>query len=245
VIRFVLIAMLIGAGLLWLAPSAGAAPCGSDSGGGGEPLEGSLLFKAEPSTIGLDFGRSSDPKRMIFVFEVSNCRLTSTEGITAKAHASEGEEAFGEPEIEADDAELTVEVPVDPDEFGAGKHTAAVTVNGPAIVGATTKVSYQRTEGWFWPTLVAFLCALAGVVAAVIVKVVAAEQKVNVKPVRFLVAIVLGLIAAGAVWKTSYVDAEIWQATLSAILALIIGTASAAFGAASGALVGDAVKPKS
>lgn len=236
------IVMLVTAAFLWLAPAAGAAECGSTS-SGGEPLEGSMLLKSEPSTTSLEFGRGSGVKRMIFVFEVSGCTLKSVVGITAKAHASEGEEAFSAPALEVDDSQLTVELPVDPHRFGAGKHAAAVTVNGPTIIGATTKVSFQRTEGALWPTLIALVCALAGIGAALVVKVLAAEQKVKVKPIRILIAVVLGLVAAGAVWKTAYVDAEIWQATLSAVLALIIGAASSAFGAAGGALVGESVKP--
>jgi hypothetical protein len=242
--RFLPIAMLVGAVLLWLAPTAAGAECGSTPAGATEPLEGSMLLKSEPSTTSLEFGRSAGTKRMIFVFEISNCTLNSAGGLTAKVHASEGEEAFGEPEFEVEDSQVTVEVPVDPDGFGAGKHTAAVTVNGPTIIGATTKVAFQRTEGAFWPTFIAITCALAGIGAAILIKIIPGEPKLRVKPKRFVFAVAGGLFAAGAVWKTAYVDAEIWQATLTAVLGLIIGTTTAAFGAAGGALVGESVKPK-
>jgi hypothetical protein len=242
--RLVTLVLFAVSGLLLMSPVAGAAPCGSQTGAESEPLEGALLFKSEPSTTALDFGASSSQKRMIFVFEVSNCRLVSAEGITAKVHASEGEEAFGEPEIEADDSQLTVEVPVDPEKFDAGKHTAAITVNGATITGATTKVNFQSTEDWPLPTILWIICALLAIGAAVMVKVVAPDEKVKVKPLRLVTAIGLGLFASGAVWKAGYVDAEIWQPSLSTLLALVVGTVTAAFGAASGALVGKAVVPK-
>lgn len=244
-IRFAFPAALVTAALLLLAPAAGAATqCGAPAGPGEEPPQGSLVLKTEGSITTLDFGRSSDQKKLIFEFEVTGCRLTSTEELTAKAHASEGDEAFGTPAFELDDSKLTVELPVDPGKFDVGKHSAAVTVNGPTVIGATTKVSVQKNEGILLPTLIAVFAGLAGIGAAIFSRAFVDKDDVKVKGVRMVVAAGAGGFAVLTVWLTAYGEVEIWEATPKAVVAMIIAAATAAYGGAVASLLGNSVKPK-
>jgi hypothetical protein len=230
-----------------LAPSAGAAiHCGTEPAGGGEPAQGTMLLKTEPSVISLNFEGSSTPKNLEFAFEIGGgCELSSAEGITAKVHASEGSEAFGTPEIEVDDTELTVQLPVDPEKFDAGKHTAAVTVNGPAIVGAVTKVSFQRSETWFLPTLLTVIFGLIGVGAAIFTKHrVVGDKDVKLKPRRMVLALGAAVIPVAAVWLGTYGEVEIWKPTAVSIVTLFLATVAAASGPAGVAMLGESTEPK-
>jgi hypothetical protein len=230
-----------------LAPSAGAAiHCGTEPAGGGEPVQGTLLLKTEPSTTSLNFEGSSTPKNLEFAFEIGGgCELPSAEQVTATVHASEGSEAFGTPEIEVADSELTVQLPVDPEKFDAGKHTAAVTVNGPAIVGAVTKVSFQRSETWLLPTLLTVAFGLIGVGAAIFAKHrVVGDKNVKVKPRRLVLALGAAVIPVAAVWLSAYGEVEIWQPSAVSIVTLFLATVAAASGPAGAALLGESTEPK-
>lgn len=234
--------VLLAVGVLFLAPVAQAAKCGS-AGADGEPLAGSLLLKTEESTTSLDFGASSDVEDLILFFDVSGCTVSSDEGIVVKPHVSKIEDAFGEPEIDALGTKLVVEIPVDGDKVDPGKHSAAITVGGPAINTNVLKAPVQRKAEPLVPTLIALLCAVIGVGVGIFVTQAKADKPVKFKFIGIATAVVLGFIAAGAVWKTGYVDAELWKIELKTVLALIIGALPAAFGAAVGSLK-TVVKPQ-
>jgi hypothetical protein len=247
--RSIPIAMLVTAALLWGAPAALAAPapeCGTEPAGATEPIEGTLVLKTEPSVISLDFGGSEDHKNMEFVFEVGEgCKLKSTAGITAAVHASEGADSFGDAEIELSDNELLVQLPVDPTRFGAGKYTAAVVVNGPAIVGTNTKVSFQRSETWVLPTILTVIFGLIGVAAAVITKLQVTDGKdLKVKRMRILIAVGAAVIPVAAVWVSTYGEVEIWQPTAMSVVTMFLATVAAASGPAGAAMLGESTEKK-
>lgn len=245
--RFAPLVLLATVALMWSAPGAEAAQCGSASGASGGTLQGTLVLKTEPSVTSLNFAGSMDHKNMEFVFEVGEgCELSSAEGITAKVHASEGAEAFGEPEIELADSELLVQLPVDPGRFGAGKYTAAVVVNGPTLVGSTTKVAFQRSQTWILPTILTVIFGLIGVFAAVLTKLEVADgENLKVKPIRFVLAVGAAVIPVAAVWVSTYGEVEIWQPTAMSIVTMFLATVAAASGPAGAALLGQSTEPKS
>jgi hypothetical protein len=228
-------------GVLWLASApAAAAPCGKAVKKGKPPLSGTLLLRAEESTTELNFKRDTGKKKLIFVFDVKNCRLptATNEGVGVKIRSSDldVEKTFGTAHVETEGSILTVEVAVDPEEFDAGKHAAAVTVRGTGITPTTAKVSLQRTEALWLPTLIFLACAVIGLAAAMIICGVGFKGGSVGKFLGSLVmpgkALVAAVIAAGAVWWASYVQADVWELELETVGILVIGALPAAYGAA-------------
>lgn len=225
-------------GMLWFASAAVAVPCGKPAKKGKPPTIGTLLLRAEESTTELSFKRDPDKRKLIFVFDVKDCRLpvATTVGVKIRSSELDVEEVFGAAQVESEGSILTVEVAVWPEKFDAGKHSAAVTVRGAGITPTTSKVSVQRTEALFLPTLIFLVCALIGSTAAMIICGTsfggrnAGEVFGNLAmPGKALVA---GGIAAGAVWWASYVQADVWELELETVGILVIGALPAAYGAA-------------
>jgi len=237
-IKRLMVCLCVGAGALLLVPSAMAVTCGKAIKKGKPPLAGTLLLRAEESTTELSFERDPDERKLIFVFDVKDCRLRVSRhpkiGVKIRSSDLDVEKVFGRTEVESEGKILTVEVSVDPNEFDPGKHTAAITVRGVGISPTTSKVLVQRTAGIFLPLFIFLVCAVVGFVGALVVCGVAWDQSQNclrriVTPVKALVA---ALVAAGAVWWASYALAEVWEVELETIGTLVIGALPAAYGAA-------------
>jgi len=234
-----MVCVCIAAGVLGCGPAvAGAAQCG-EAGSGDEPLTGTLLLRSEESTTELSFKRDTGVRRLIFVFDVKECRLSTDAQVGVKVRSSdlEADSVFDAPIIEPEGSLLTVEVPVDPEGFDAGKHPASVTVRGAEIAPTAAKVSLQRSESPGIPTLIFLVCAFAGWVAAMLVCGVKFSFRGS-RPTVFkrlrkaALALVAALIAAGAVWWASYVEAEVWELELETAGVMAIAALPAAYGAA-------------
>jgi hypothetical protein len=240
VVRRLTVCFCVAIGVLGFASAATAAPCGKAAKKGKPPLTGTLLLRAEESTTELSFKRDTDKRKLIFVFDVKDCRLpTATDGtVGAKIRSSDldVEKVFGTTHVESEGSILTVEVAVNPEEFDAGKHSAAVTVRGVGITPTTAKVSLQRTEALGLPTLIFLACALIGSVAAMLVCGASLQGGSLGKFLGSLAmpgkALVAAVIAAGAVWWASYVQADVWELELETVGILVIGALPAAYGAA-------------
>jgi formate-dependent nitrite reductase membrane component NrfD len=111
----------------------------------------------------------------------------------------------------------------------------------------------QRKEPAFVPALISLLAALAGGVWALFVarSAVADKRAKTGEIVTFnfahgVTAIVAGLVAAYAVFKTSYLDPPTWEIGFVPVLALMVGVAAAAAGgAAAGAATAFALAKQS
>jgi len=237
-IKRLMVCLCLAVGALWLVPNAMAIPCGKAIKKGKPPLAGTLLLRAEDSTTELSFERDTDERTLIFVFDVKDCRLpvSSNPKVGVKVRSSEldVEKVFGRTQVESEGKILTVEVSVDPNEFDAGKHSAAITVRGIGVSPTTSKVLVQRTAGIAIPLLIFLGCALIGFVGALVVCGVGGEKSQQflgriVTPGKAAVA---ALVAAGAVWWASYAQSEVWEVELETIGALVIGALPAAYGAA-------------
>lgn len=161
-----------------------------------------------------------------------------TNGVGVKIRSSEldVEEVFGAAQVESEGSILTVEVAVFPEKFDAGKDSAAVTVRGAGITPTTSKVSVQRTEALWLPTLIFLVCALIGSTAAILICGVSFGGSNAGEVFGSLAmpgkALVAAGIAAGAVWWASYVQADVWELELETVGILVIGALPAAYGAA-------------
>lgn len=230
-------------GLLW-APNAGAAVCGTAPGDGEEPLEAALELREKNSDFSIDFERGKGEKRILLVFDVSNCTIDPDEVVMAWPSSSDlPTSTFGDALVKSDRKLVEVKVPVFADEFGPGKYVASVTVGGRNVTPTVQGVSIQRSEGWILPTGIAFVCALVGYGLAL----GARKFSSGACPKGgWLFAGVIAVAAAvGAVWQTGYVETEVWQPDVKPIAALLFGSLSAAFGAATGAFVPNARKDAS
>lgn len=246
-IRRGIVCLCVATGVLGLASTATAAECGkpvkakkgkaAKGKKAGKPRSGALLLRAEESTTELNFKRDTDKKRLIFVFDVKGCRLPADAGkamrVKIRSSDLEVEDVFGNETIEAEGSVLTVEVVVKPEEFDPGSYSAAVTIQGKRITPTTSKVSLQRTEGWFFPFLIFLGCALTGWFAALLVcadGTRAGFKKLfgHIGPWKGLAA---ALVAAGAVWWAGYVQVDVWELDLETVGILVIGALPAAYGA--------------
>jgi hypothetical protein len=237
-IKRLMVCLCVAVGALWLVPSAMAIPCGKAIKKGKPPLAGTLLLRAEESTTELSFERDTDERKLIFVFDVKDCRLpvSSNPKVGVKIRSSEldVDKAFGRTQVESEGKILTVEVSVDPNEFDPGKHSAAITVRGVGISPTTAKVLIQRTAGIALPLFIFLACAVIGFLGALVVCGVAWDKSQSffsriVTPGKAAVA---ALVAAGAVWWASYALSEVWEVELETVGTLVIGALPAAYGAA-------------
>lgn len=236
--RLIPLCALVALALACSAQVALAAPCGSTQAGESEPLSGALLLD-ESSDLNLDFEKGTGEKRLLMIFEVNGCRLSSAEGITAKPNGGDLPKATFDPAtIESDGKFLEVEIPIEAGEFNPGKYTGTVRVSGPTIVPVIQNMALQRSEGPFLPTVIAFVFAIIGLAAAAFMAKYNKGDKEKVKKGRYAIAIVTVAIAVAAVWKGTYADAEIWKPDAVSILVLVLAVAPAAFGAAATALAG-------
>jgi hypothetical protein len=241
--RSLMVCLAFATGALWVVPIATAAQCGDSGGEGkGETLTGSLLLRSADSTTTLSFERDKDARRLIMEFDVDGCDLPATAPIQAIPRSSDldDESVFGEAKIEPEGNSLYVALPVDPDHFDPGQHSASITVRSPLLTPTRAKVTVQRTEPAFKPTALAILAVILGVIGAIVVSASLAGDGAgkNWFPgwVRLGAVVVAALFAAGAVWWSSYGDAEVWEWELDTWGPLFIGALTAAYGAATGAL---------
>lgn len=204
-----------------------------------EPLTGALVLKTEPSTTELNFGDGTSEKRLIFMYGVDGCTLGPGQEIDAKPHLSDLDvrAVFGEAEIDPKGSLLIVEVPVKPEEFDPGKYQGSITVSGPTIVPSSVKISVRRTEPPLVPLIIGLAFALIGFAAAWVRTSATSATPFKPKPIVIAGAIVATAVAAGAVWKGAYLDAEVWKLDFKAFFTLMIGMIPAAFGAAVAAFV--------
>ena len=149
---------------------------------------------------------------------------------------------FGTPTVELDGTRLEVRVPVLADEFTPGKYTASIKVRGGGVVATAQGVSFQRRQGPWWPTAIAILCAIVGLLVAVVAANLGAGDGKRIKFPRIVVAVIPVLVAVFAVWKGSYYDAEIWEGDPLSYGVLIVAALPAALGAAGTALIGEGAK---
>jgi len=227
-------------GLLWLSSVANAADCGTAAEGGkDEPVVGTLLLKPEDSVTELSFKRDTEPRRLIFEFDVTECKLPTDADLEAKVRSADMSvsSVFGKPVIEPEGSSLAVEVPVDPNGFDAGKHSASVTIRGATVTPTTAKVSLQRSSSAVGPTIVTILCVLAGFFGALAKCRPTGNGQEKLKVAFFIgAALFAAVVAAGVVWWTSYLKVDTWKWELETVIALVVGAAPAAYGAAIGAL---------
>src|ERR1044072_10059153 len=111
--------------LLCLSSSAMAAPCGTPKSPGEEPTFGTLTLKADQSEPNVNAGRTTSERQMVFVFDVSECRLPDGDEVGAKVRSSDLDAGatFGPPEVEAEKSRVVVPIPVKPDQIDPGQHT--------------------------------------------------------------------------------------------------------------------------
>jgi hypothetical protein len=222
----------IGLSIVCSSSVASAAECGTQE-SGKEPVLGTLELKPELS----DTEFKGDDKRLLLLFEVSGCSLSSSSEVEVEVRSSELEpEVFGQASVKSKRSLLVVEIPVDQGAFDAGKHNAAITVSGEAVTPTTQKATVQKTEGLLWPTLIVFLCWLGGCGASIAVARNEVQRPVKTKVLQLAIALFLAAVAAGAVWKTGYFDVEVWRLEAKTVLPLLLGAAPAAAGAAAGSL---------
>jgi hypothetical protein len=179
---------------------------------------------------------------MVFVFDVSECSLPAGEEIHAKVRSSDLDTAkiFGAPESEIEKSLLFVQIPVHPDQFEPGKHSAIVTVGGPNISPSVSKVTLQRSENRWWiPAAISFLAAL--VALCFLVTRAYFEAKNGGAPVFHLGYLVLAffgaVIGAALVYKSTYLEPEIWESDFGHEALLFFAAAAAAGGASTLAMV--------
>jgi hypothetical protein len=220
--------------LLCFASSAEAATCGATKSSAKEPIFGTLTLKANESEPNVNAGRKTGERRMLFVFEVSECNLRPSEDIHARVLSSDLDpDTFGAPEIEADKSLLLVTIPVVTEKFDPGKHSAIATVGGSNIFPSVTKVSLQRSENrWLIPAgicLFAALLALAALVARAYF-----EAKDPDDPdfhVGYLFSALFGaVVGAALVYKSTYLEPEIWESDFGHCALLFFAAAAAAGG---------------
>lgn len=222
------------------APAAIAADCGPVGPVQGPPVIGSLLLKPNDSTTELNFGSSGGTKRLILTFEVKECTLASKDGIRAKTRASDlPPDPFGtseEADVSLEDSILTVEIPVQDSDFGSGKFSGSITVDGPFISPLISKFSVQQKSDLWIPVLVAVISILVGVLGAVYVARATIEKKADIKWKLLGFPVFAALVGAGAVLISSYFEASLWVADWQSLLTFFVAATSAAFGGAGGAI---------
>jgi hypothetical protein len=225
---------------LGCASTATAAECGEAPSAGGEPLLAALDLDGGKS----DTEYTDGDKRLVLRFAVSGCTLSSSEGIEAEADSSELDpEVFGEVVKKPQRSLLVIRVPVDQAAFEPGRHKAWVMVGGSAVTATTIPISVQKPEGLRWPLVIGLIAWILGCVAAV----VAAVLKIDNPQIRWgLMIFAVGPAAAAAavVWKTSYLDVDVWKLDFENGALLAIGVFSAALGGAAGALVSEKIVVK-
>lgn len=234
--------------VLVFSSSAQAIPCGAPKAAGEEPTFGSLKLKAEASEPNVNAGRSVDERRMVFVFDVENCTLSAGEEIDAKVRSSNLDPAvFGTPDPDPERSVLIVDIPVKPDEFDPGKHSAIVTVSGPNLNPSVSKATLQRSENrWYIPVGICLVAALIafGVLTLRAHVEATEEEKTKFRRAWPVITLAAAFAAAGVVCQTTYFEPEIWEGDFVAKALLFIGAITAAAGATT-ALIGKAwVKPK-
>lgn len=235
---------MVVAGVLFFATAAQAAQCGTQADGESEPLSGALLFQEETSDLNLDFEKGTGEKRLLLIFEVTGCKLASAEGITAKANGGDlPKSTFGPFSAEADGKYLEVEIPVAAGEFNPGKYAGTVRVSGASIVPVVQSITLQRSEEPLVPSLIVLFFALGGLVAAAAVAKAGPYKSEKLTLLRVGSALVAVFIAAAAVWKGTYADAEIWKPDAVSVLVLILAVGPAAFGAATGVFAAKGATP--
>lgn len=237
--RLMTVCLLAATAVLGAAPAADAALCG-ESRAGGEPVLGSLLLRSADSITTLSFERDKEVRRLIMEFDVEGCELLASNSLQVAPRSSDLDEAvFEKAKIEPEGNSLFVAVPVDPEQFDPGQHSASLTVRGLLITPTRVKVSVQRTEPAFKPTALALVAIVAGILAALAVSAAAAGTSFRKGwfpgLTRLGTGIVLAVVAGGAVWWSSYGDAEVWEWELGTWGPLAFGAVTAAYGAASGA----------
>ena len=179
---------------------------------------------------------------MVFVFDVSECNLPSDEEIRAKIRSPDLDTTtvFGMPESELDKSLLFVQIPVHPGEFESGKHSAIVTVDGPNISPSVSKVTLQRSENRWWiPALISLIAAVLALMA--LLARVYFEEKDTKKPTfhpGYLVpAALAALVGAALIYKSTYLEPEIWESDVGHAALLFFSAAAAAGGASTVGMV--------
>jgi hypothetical protein len=226
-----------------LASSAGAATCGAPKASGEGPSLATLTLKADQSEPNVNAGRKTGERQMVFVFDVSECDLPAGEEIRARVRSSDLNTGaiFGKPESELDKSLLFVQIPVQPDQFEPGKHSAIVTVGGPNVSPSVSKVTLQRSENRWW--IPAGICLLAALLALAVLVVRAyfeakeAEKKPTFHPGYLVPAFFGALFGAALVYKSTYLEPEIWESDFGHEALLFFAAAAAAGGASTLALV--------
>lgn len=222
--------------LLFLASSATAAPCGAKTGSANEPTYGTLTLKGEESEPNINTGRKTGERQMLFVFGVSECTLPPGEEIRAKVRSTDLNVAttFGRAEPELEKSLLFVQIPVHPGQFEPGKHTAIVTIEGPNINPSVSKATLQRSENRWWiPALICLLAALLAL-AALIARAYL-ESKNGANPIFHIgyvfTALFGAIVGAALVYKSTYLEPEIWESDFGHCALLFFAAAAAAGGA--------------
>lgn len=220
---------------LCIASSAGATTCGGSKRPGGKPTAGTLTLKANESEPNVNAGRKTGERRMLFVFDVSECVLGPKEELHAKVLSTDlNPDIFGAPVIEAEKNLLFVQIPVAVEKFDTGKHTAVVNVGGLNVLPFVSKVTLQRSESRWWiPALICLIAALMAL-AALIARAYF-EARNGVDPV-FHVGYVFsalfgGIVGAALVYKSTYLEPEIWESDFGHCVLLFFAAAAAAGGA--------------
>jgi hypothetical protein len=223
--------------LMCLTSAAVAAPCGKPKASGEEPTYGTLTLKAEESEPNINTGRKTGERQMLFLFGVSECTLPADEEIQTRVRSQEINVAttFGQAETELNKSLLFVQIPVHPGEFEPGKHTAIVAVAGKNITPSVSKVTLQRSENRWWVPML--ICLVAALIAlAVLVFRARVEAKDTQSPEFHLgwlvLAFILALVGAALVYKSTYLEPEIWEPDFGHS-ALLFGAAAVAAGGAS------------
>jgi hypothetical protein len=220
------------------ASSAQAAECGTSPSGGGEATKGALTLQEGKSVTTLSFKRHTKDRRLVLVFSVQGCEVTSATGITITPLSSElSESTFGDAAIAPQGTLVTIQIPVHPKEFTPDDYKFSLTVSGPTIVTSVLPAEVKRSDDrmliplllWFGAVVVGFAWAAYTVWLS--------TSEAHKAGVTFVIAYFpVALIAAfGAAWvilKQAYLDVEVWQLTIASVIALVFTTAAAAAGAA-------------
>lgn len=221
--------------LLCLASSAQAATCGASKTAGAKPTVGTLTLKANESEPNVNAGRKTGERRMLFVFDVSECLLGPNEEIHAKVLSTDLDpDIFSAAVIETEKSLLFVTIPVLTEKFDPGKHTAIVNVGGPNVLPWVSKVTLQRSENRWWiPGLICLIAALLALAALITRAYFEAKNGADpVFHVGYVFSALFGaVVGAALVYKSTYLEPEIWESDSGHCVLLFFAAAAAAGGA--------------
>jgi hypothetical protein len=239
--------------VLAIPQSALAVTCGQ-AGTDGKPTSGQLTLDTEHSRQSLDFKDKTDPNSFSLYFKVGGCTITDRSAVKPTVRApGDSKASLGKPTVSAKGSLVVVDIDVQPKKFPAKQVKPVLTLSGDTIDTTLVSLEMQRKEPAFVPALISLLAALAGGVWALFVarSAVADKRAKTGEIVTFnfahgVTAIVAGLVAAYAVFKTSYLDPPTWEIGFVPVLALVVGVAAAAAGgAAAGAATAFALAKQS